>query len=176
MAYFTYFPKIGYDARGIKNDPNFVPITNLLKRVRKKIEVNNAALFEQYFVRDGDTPESLAHQIYGDSTLHWIILYANYMTNPYYDWPLNYFDLQKYVADKYKNSGGVTGTHHYENSNGDIVDAPGTLIAPGVTASGGTAITNFLYEEKLNDKKRTIDIIRLEYLQQIINEFKRFIA
>ena len=37
-------------------------------------------------------------------------------------------------------------------------------------------ITNFLYEEKLNDKKRTIDIIRLEYLQQIINEFKRFIA
>ena len=136
MAYFTYFPKIGYDARGIKNDPNFVPITNLLKRVRKKIEVNNAALFEQYFVRDGDTPESLAHQIYGDSTLHWIILYANYMTNPYYDWPLNYFDLQKYVADKYKNSGGVTGTHHYENSNGDIVDEPGTLIAPGTTASG----------------------------------------
>jgi len=176
MAYFTYFPKIGYDARGIKNDPNFVPITNLLKRVRKKIEVNNAALFEQYFVQDGDTPESLAFQSYGDSELHWIILYANYMTNPYYDWPLNYFDLQKYVADKYKNDGGVTGTHHYEDSNGDIVDAPGTLIAPGTTASGGTAITNFLYEEKLNDKKRTIDIIRLEYLQQIINEFKRFIA
>ena len=176
MAYFEYFPAINYDIRGNKNEARFEQITNILKRVRKKIEVNNAALFEQYFIQDGDRADTLAYQFYGDSTLLWIIMYANYMTNPYYDWPLNYFDLQKYVADKYKNSGGVTGTHHYENSNGDIVDAPGTLIAPGVTASGGTAITNFLYEEKLNDKKRTIDIIRLEYLQQIINEFKRFIA
>jgi len=175
MAYFEYFPAINYDIRGNKNDVRFEQITNILKRVRKKIEVNNAALFEQYFIQDGDRADTLAYQFYGDSTLHWIILYANYMTNPYYDWPLNYFDLQKYVVDKYKNSGGATGTHHYEK-DGYVVDAPGTLIAPGVTASGGTAISNFLYEEQLNDKKRTIDVIRLEYIDQIINEFKRFIA
>ena len=175
MAYFKYFPNTVYNAVDV-NEKKYRLVTNILRRIRKKIEIPNVSIFEQYFNQDGDRADTLAHQFYGDSTLHWIIMYANYMTNPYYDWPLNYFDLQKYVADKYKNSGGVTGTHHYENSNGDIVDAPGTLIAPGVTASGGTAITNFLYEEKLNDKKRTIDIIRLEYLQQIINEFKRFIA
>jgi len=175
MAYFNYFPTIVYDVRGKKNDAQFQKITNLLKRVRKKIEVNNAALFEQYFIKDGDRADTLAYQIYGDSTLHWIIMYANYMSDPYYDWPMTYYDLQKYVSDKYKNVGGPNGIHHYEK-DGFIVDAPGTLIAPGVTASGGTAITNFLYEEQLNDKKRTIDIIRTEYLQQIINEFKKFIA
>ena len=176
MAYFNYFPEIAYDIRGKKDNVRIDFVTNILVRARKKIEITNASLFEQYFIRDGDRADTIAHKIYDDSTLHWLIMYANYMTNPYYDWPLNYFDLQKYVADKYKNSGGVTGTHHYENSNGDIVDEPGTLIAPGTTASGGTAITNYLYEEKLNDKKRTIDIIRTEYLQQIINEFKRFIG
>ena len=176
MAYFNYFPIIGYDVRGKKDNLRIDTVTNILVRIRKKLEITNVSIFEQYFIRDGDRADTLAYQFYNDSTLHWIIMYANYMTNPYYDWPLNYFDLQKYVADKYKNSGGVTGTHHYENSNCDIVDEPGTLIAPCTTASVGTEITNYLYEEKLNDKKRTIDIIRTEFLQQIINEFKRFIG
>ena len=81
MAYFQYFPEINYDVRGTKNDVSLQRITNILVRVRKKLEIINLAFFEQYFVMDGDTPESLAHQVYGDSTLHWIILYGNYMTN-----------------------------------------------------------------------------------------------
>ena len=101
MAYFSYFPIIGYDVRGTKNDQNIQRITNILTRVRKKLEIVNHAFFEQYFVREGDTPESIAHQVYGDSTLHWIIMYGNYMTNPYYDWPLGYRDLQKFVNKKY---------------------------------------------------------------------------
>ena len=66
MAYFTYFPTIGYDVRGIKNDSNIQRITDILKRVRQKLEIINLAFFEESFVQDGDTPESLAHQIYDD--------------------------------------------------------------------------------------------------------------
>ena len=163
MAYFEYFPAINYDIRGNKNEARFEQITNILKRVRKKIEVNNAALFEQYFIQDGDRADTLAYQFYNDSTLHWIIMYANYMTNPYYDWPMTYFDLQKYIAKKYDN---VNGIHHYEDANKYEVDS---------NVPGATAITNSVYEETLNDAKRTIDIIKPQFISQIVAEFKKLI-
>ena len=174
MAYFEYFPTIGYDVRGEKNNERVQSITNVLVRIRKKMNVINSAFFEQYFISDDDRADTLAHQIYGDSTLHWVILYANYMTNPYYDWPLSYFDLQKFIAKKYPSN--INGIHHWENSDGEVVDEPGTIIAPGgVTAGSATAITNYIYEEILNDKKRTINIIRSEYVPQIIKEFKQIL-
>jgi hypothetical protein len=164
MAYFEYFPTIEYDVRSVKNDRRVEQITNVLVRARKKLNVINSAFFEKYFINDGDRADILAHKFYGDSTLHWVVMYANYMTNPYYDWPLAYFDLRKFVEKKYTN---INDTHHYEDSDGYEVDS---------TASGATAITNFIYEERLNDEKRTINIIRAEYIQQVLKEFKTIIV
>ena len=42
------------------------------------------------------------------------------MTDPYYDWPMTYFDLQKYIVKKYANPNGI---HHYEDANGYEVDS-----------------------------------------------------
>jgi len=173
MAYFKYFNKIGYDLSGEDEGLRLRSITNVLNRTRKKLEITNAAIFEQYFINDGDRADTLAYQFYDDSTLHWIIMYANYMTNPYYDWPLTYFDLQKYVAKKYDN---INGIHHYEDSDGNVVDAPNTIISPsGRTSGPADAITNFVYEERLNDQKRVIDVIRVEYVEQIVTEFKELL-
>jgi hypothetical protein len=165
MAYFDYFPTIGYDVRGEKNNVRVQEITNVLVRIRKKMDVINSAFFEQYFISDGDRADTIAHQIYGDSTLHWIVLYANYMTNPYYDWPLPYYDLQKFIDKKYPDN--RNGIHHYEDADGYEVDSD---------ASGATAVTNFVYEETMNDSKRSINIIRGEYIPQILQEFKTFIV
>ena len=165
MAYFEYFPTIGYDVRGEKNNVRVQSITNVLVRIRKKMNVINSAFFEQYFINDGDRADILAHKFYGDSTLHWVIMYANYMTNPYYDWPLPYFDLQKFVAKKYPDN--INGIHHYEDADKYQVDS---------TASGATAVTNFIYEESLNDSKRSINIIRGEYIPQVLQEFKTLIV
>ena len=162
MAYFKYFPIITYDVRGKKNQFQIDVITNILVRVRKKLDLTNLAFFDEYFLQDGDTPESLAHQVYNDSQLHWVILYTNYMTNPYYDWPLTYFDLQKFVNKKY-GVANINATHHYEDADKYEVDS---------TASGATAITNFIYEETLNDAKRNIKIIKIEYVAQIIDELQ----
>ena len=165
MAYFEYFPTIGYDVRSEKNNLRVQSITNVLVRIRKKMNVINSAFFEQYFINDGDRADTLAHQFYGDSTLHWVIMYANYMTNPYYDWPLPYFDLQKFIDKKYPDN--RNGIHHYEDVDGYEVDSD---------ASGATAVTNFVYEETMNDLKRTINIIRGEYLPQVLAEFKSLTA
>jgi len=164
MAYFNYFPEIVYDIRGKKDNVRLDAVTNILVRARKKLEITNASLFEQYFIRDGDRADTIAHKIYDDSTLHWLIMYANYMTNPYYDWPMTYFDLQKYIAKKYDNPNGV---HHYEDANKYEVDS---------NAPGATLVTNSVYEETLNDAKRTIDIIKPEYIQQIVKEFKQLLS
>ena len=163
MAYFKYFPVIAYDVRGKKNQVQIDFITNILIRVRKKLDLTKLAFFDEYFLQDGDTPESLAHQVYNDSQLHWVILYTNYMTNPYYDWPLTYFDLKKFVDKKYSN---INATHHYEDADKYEVDS---------TASGATAITNFIYEETLNDAKRNIKVIKIEYVAQIIDELQLLI-
>ncbi len=173
MAYFKYFTNISYSLSTKEETNKVQSITNVLARARKKLEITNTSIFEQYFIKDSDRADSLAYRFYGDSTLHWIILYANYMTNPYYDWPLTYFDLQRYVAKKYDN---INGIHHYEDSDGNEVDAPNTIISPsGRTSGPADAITNFVYEERLNDKKRVINVIRVEYIEQIINEFKNIL-
>ena len=163
MAYFSYFPTISYDVRGKKNNIRLDVITNVLVRNRKKLDVTDRAVFEMYFIQDGDRPDTLAHQVYGDSTLHWIIMYANYITDPYYDWPLTYFDLQKFTAKKYTD---INGDHHYEDADGYEVDSD---------AAGAVTISNSLYEERKNDLKRTINIIKEEYVSQIIAEFKNLI-
>ena len=166
MAYFRYFNKINYDVRGVKNNVNIDVITNILERVRLKLNfIQNQVFFAQHQIIDGETPEFLAYKYYGDTELHWIILYSQQATNPYYDWPLTYFDLQKFVNKKY-GVANINATHHYEDADKYEVDS---------TASGATAITNFLYEETLNDAKRNLTVIRSEYVSNVVNELKKLL-
>ena len=153
MAYFKYFDTIGYDVRGIKNQPIINNITNMVKY---------QSFFVMHSIVEGETPEYLAYEYYGDAELHWVILYAQQMTNPYYDWPLRYYDLKKFVTKKY-GVANMNAVHHYEDADGFQVDS---------TASGATAITNFLHEETLNDAKRSINMIRPEFVPEIVRELK----
>tara|TARA_Y100000310_G_scaffold144527_1_gene143777 strand:+ start:244 stop:747 length:504 start_codon:yes stop_codon:yes gene_type:complete len=163
MAYFKHFNQINYDVRGVKNNVNIDVITNLLQRVRLKLNfVKNQAFFAQHQIVDGETPEFLAYKYYGNTELHWVILYSHQATNPYYDWPLTYFDLKKFVIKKYGEA-NINSTHHYEDADKYEVDS---------TASGATAITNFLHEETLNDAKRNLTLIRPEYVSNVVKEFK----
>jgi hypothetical protein len=176
MAYFRYFPKVAYDVRGVIDNTQYDLVTNLLSRVLVKChgwkDVDGSAHealvgtcnFQKYLIRDGDKPETLAHQFYGDSELHWIILYTNGSSfqNPYYDWPMTHAVLTKFVEKKY-GSDNIYDTNHYENGDGYQVDSD---------ASGATAVTHFLHEERLNDAKRTIRIMDRQYIDLVIDEFK----
>ena len=191
MAYFRYYPKIAYDIRGIENDKRDDLVTNILARVLVKCHgwkdvdgSSHEALiaiceFEKHIIVDGENPEILAYQFYGDSELHWIILYANgaSMLNPYYDWPMTNYDLNKFVDTKYgslyRNAPHIwpygsasTGAAHYEDADGYEVDS---------TAAGATSVTNFIYEETLNDAKRNLTVIRSEYVSNVVNEFKKLL-
>ena len=70
--YFSKFPFILYDSIG---NIDFKVVTNLLRRVALRANLREDTLvFDTYDVRDGETPEILAHKLYGDSELNWIIL------------------------------------------------------------------------------------------------------
>ncbi len=125
MAYFSYFPKIGYDVRGVEDNEQYDAITNLLSRVLVKChgwaDIDGSAHealvgichYQKYLIRDGDRPDTLAHQFYGDSELHWLIMYANGLSisNPWYDWPVPHGTLSKFITKKYPDN--EYGTHHY---------------------------------------------------------------
>ena len=173
--YFSDFPKILYDAKG---QGSSVVVTNLLRRVaiRSKIK-DNVVLYDTYDIRNGDTPESIAHKLYDDPTLHWVVLLTNDITDRYHQWPMRYSQFLQYVNDKYDD---VNAIHHYEvtQSSGDTTTKievySNSALFSGDTDFYGTAtpITNLEYEESLQDQRRKIKLLDPNYLPQFIKEFE----
>ena len=166
--YFKNFPTIPYDSQG---NGKFKDVKNLLRRIglRSKIK-SNASLFDTYDVKNGETPESIAFKLYGDSELHWVILLLNDVTDRFHDWPMSEAQFLQFVNDKYSNP---DGTHHYEisQSSGDTSKKIniGTDNTDYPTA---TLITNFEHEQEEQDKKRKIRLLDPSYTDQFIEEFK----
>ena len=179
MAYFAYFPKIYYDIRGNTKQQQFDAVTNIMARVIIKSNswkqsddqpnefVEAANGFVKYVIKDGDRPDTLADQFYGDAELHWVVLYANgaSMQQPWYDWPMTQYDLTKFVAKKY-GSGNLNATNHY-SADGFQVDSD---------AAGATIVTNFGHEQTLNDAKRPIRVIESKYVSLVVDEFKSLMS
>lgn len=101
--FLEYFPRVRYDIEKTRlSDYQFV--TNITFRVGIIREVlNNASSYFYYTIKDSDTPEIVASNAYGNPEAHWIILYANNIYDPQYDWPLNDRSFKNYLADKYRN-------------------------------------------------------------------------
>jgi hypothetical protein len=62
---------------------------DITKNVRfLKDILDSITLYEEYSIEDGDTPEIIAHKIYGNVSLHWLIMLANLKFNLWNDFPL----------------------------------------------------------------------------------------
>ena len=113
--YFDSFPLIQYDAAGTGTPKD---VTNILRRVavRSKIK-NQTALYDTYDVKEGETPEIIAHRLYGDAQLHWIVMLFNDITDRYHDWPMTTPQFLAYVNDKY-------GDGDYNPETGEFTPRP----------------------------------------------------
>ena len=167
MSYFERFPLYAYD---IQDTQNQTLITDILRRVNLKGNVAaNTLVFDEYNVQDGDQPDIVARKYYGDSELHWIIVTINNITSRY-DWPLDQVALSDFVNDKYDNPDGI---HHYE-INATSGDTTNKLIVASDT-DGATPVTNYEYEETLNDNKRRIRILDRSFVSKFTDEFRNLI-
>ena len=175
--YFTQFPIINYNITGKNSDLKAVVDIWRRVKVRSKI-VNEISILDKYDVQEGDSPEVVAYKVYGSTDLFWIVCLMNNVVNRYYDWPLDEFTFQKFVADKYDNPEGI---HHYEitqKSGRQEGDGPSDYdhkIEVNSTEPGAEAVSNIEYERRLQDKKRQIKLLQPSYLNAFIDEFRNLI-
>tara|TARA_B110000977_G_scaffold191420_1_gene263529 strand:+ start:156 stop:683 length:528 start_codon:yes stop_codon:yes gene_type:complete len=166
--YFQNFPTIPYDSTGTGE---FKGVTNLLRRVGIRAKVkSNTMLYDTYDVRNGESPESIAFRLYDDAELHWVVLLVNDITDRFHDWPLTEAQFLQFIKDKYTN---VDAIHHYEISqeSGDtsIKISVGT---DNTDYPSATAITNYEYEQEVQDAKRKIRLLDPSYVSDFVEEFK----
>ena len=172
--YFKSFPIIPYDSVG---DLQFKDVTNLLRRVGMRAKLkSNTLLYDTYDVKEGETPEMIAHKLYGDPELHWIILLINDITDRYHQWPMSGMQFLGYINDKYSN---VDGIHHYESTqtSGDTkvkIEVVNDVDENAYT--GLTPITNREFEENEQDKRRKIRLVDPSFVEQFVDEFKKLIG
>ena len=170
MAYFSHFPKVSYDVRG---DGNPQQMINITKRVRfRDYMKTNFVTYDFYDVKSGETPEYIANEFYGDPELHWVVLLANDIIDYYNEWPMTVPQFERYVKSKYDN---VDGIHHYEYTQ-ESGDSTFKIELPNDSATtqpaGSLPVTNYQYEENLQEQRRRIRLIQPRFIGQIKKEFK----
>jgi hypothetical protein len=244
--FFDFFPKIQYDVNYGKYPIN-VTATDIFFRIGMiKDTLQQISSYYVYEIADGETPEILADKFYDDVGAGWMIIYANNIMDPQWDWPLDYNQFNNYIIGKYGSiENAKLNNHHYEkvvtrtNTNSDVISesrfiideekiVDGRLNVPYnyyqpydgyakyadntvlkadtdlVTADSGIeyewkegslpeagfervisfgnsivteevlklAISNYDYENQINESKRTIKVIRKDYYSFIMRQFK----
>jgi hypothetical protein len=107
--YFNNFPKTYYSLDDDSTDLNTA--TNIITRFSFMNGVKEqAAVFYEYDVQDGDTPEIIASKFYDHPERHWIVLMFNDIIDTQYDWPLQYNTFIEYVDKKYHTLGQANTT------------------------------------------------------------------
>ena len=169
MSYFEKFPKIYYDANA---DGKYKVMTDIISRVKLIDSVKENILnFDYYNVKDGETPEMIAHKYYDDPELHWTILVVNDIIDYYTEWPMSVQKFEEFMKDKYANPQGI---HHYEISqtsgNTELVIDVGMNTTDYPSA---TAISNYTYEDRLQEQRRQIRLIQPQYMGGFVKEFEK---
>lgn len=130
MAYFEYLPKVEFRFP----DGKLRTINDLSTRAKIRDSIlSKASSFQKHFIRDGETPESLANFYYGSPELHWIIMMSNNIVSVQSDWPRDTRTFDEYLFQKYKTQ---------TDSDGNTVTLTKTQTAE-VTDFVGTAGNNY---------------------------------
>ena len=146
---------------------------------------NVFTLFNKYEIREGARPDTVAEEFYGSAELDWVVIITAGIINVRNDWPLSSKELYDYSLEVYGDS--LNDVHHWETK--EIKDLNGKLILPkgkvvnsdftipnpdvyNATINPVAYVTNYDYEVTQNNKKRSIYILKREYLQQFLNDMR----
>jgi hypothetical protein len=100
--YFKNMPVINYDIGNIKKVCRNIMVCAKFSDLFRGADQEQ--LFVEYLVKDGETPEEIAHRVYGSASLHWVLLLFNNIINPYFEWPLSQSDLDELIYKSYPGS------------------------------------------------------------------------
>tara|TARA_R100000278_G_scaffold90489_1_gene68964 strand:- start:13 stop:660 length:648 start_codon:yes stop_codon:yes gene_type:complete len=188
MSYFREIPNIRYPSflKEKTSSFDYVEAKNLFRRTKLRDDLqNNFTLFEKYVIPGEARPDNVAQELYGSDHFDWVVLIVAGINNVRNEWPLNARDLYNYCLDKYGDA--LNSVRFFETTEvkdtsgrlilpkGKVVDSNFTIPKPGTptaTLNPVVGISNFEYETRLNDDKRSIFVLRRGYLQDFVNDFR----
>jgi hypothetical protein len=192
MGYFRELPNLEYQSPlpHRSSSDEYVRVKNLFRRVKLRDDLQNVfTLFNKYEIPDGSRPELVAEELYGKPELDWVVLLTAGITHVRDQWPLSDRDIYRYSEQKYEEN--INDVRFYETI--EIKDSSGRLILPaGKVVDGNFTITNpndytatlnpvigvsnYEYEVRKNNAKRSIYILKKSYLQQYLNDMRTIMS
>jgi hypothetical protein len=189
MSFFRELPDLEYQSpfSDSNSSQNYVRAKNLFRRVKLRDDLQNVfTLFNKYQIPEGARPDTVAEEVYGKADYDWVVLLTAGIVNARDEWPLSDRDLYRYAENVYGND--LNAVHHYETTEvkdsngrlilpaGKIVDSNFTIPDPNIpiqTLNPVVGISNYEYETRKNIEKRTIYLLRPDYLQQYLNDMRK---
>lgn len=189
--YFRSIPDIEYVNRFSNAKlSEYIRSKNIFTRVKIREGIfENLMYYVKYNIIGDERPDNVANEYYGDPTLDWMVLLSNNIVNVYDEWPLTQRAFDIFLTEKYGTYDKINQIHHYEteevlNSKGQRILEKGlrvpfnysvTFFDSGlgteVTKTGITkSVTNLDFETKKEDAKRNIFLIKIDYLNMIIDD------
>ena len=192
--YFSYLPNFDYVNR-IPSDQSissYTEVKNLFKRVKLNSDLfQNLTNFTKYQIVGDERPDNVSNKVYDTPNYDWIVLLSNNIINIQDEWPMSNRTFELYMNKKY----GVTnydGIHHYETievkdssnnftvlkkglevpSDYSITFFDGALGKESTITNTNVGVTNFEYESKIQDEKRSIFLLRSDLIQTVIKNIK----
>ena len=155
--YFDKFPNIYYEFI-INGKSELRAVKDITTNVRfRKQLLSQITLYDEYDIKEGETPDIIAAKYYGSSEYHWIVMLANERFNYIEDFPLDNYAFELFVAEKYGDD--LYATHHHEDDDGYVVNV-------------GYPVSNYEHESRVNEKKRRIKLISPTLLSTILANYK----
>ena len=196
--YFRKLPNLDYPTllKTKQSNNDYTETKNLFRRVKIREDLfSNFVVFDKYKIIGDERPDNVAEKIYGDDNLDWIILISNNIIDIKNEWPMTQYDLNTYINEKYTQQ-ELRDIHHYETIEfrdrnnqllvpaGKIVDESFTieyyLGESGLrnngqlkTASPIRSVNNYENEIEINNKKRSINVIKEDVLGLFLKDFNR---
>ena len=196
--YFDKLPDFEYVSRlPDANISDYIPVKNLFKRITLRQDIyQDLSFFTKYEIIGNDRPDNVALKVYGRSDLDWVVLTSNNIINVQDEWPMPQLEFDAYLLNKYGTYDNLNSSHHYETTelknSDDVIIVQKGLQVPStysityyfdsgidsgmVTSYPVVEITNYQYEEKLNNDKRSIFLLKPRYLNVIIDDFEELMT
>ena len=193
--YFKQVPDFEYVSRlPDAKISDYIAVKNLFKKAELRPDIfQDLSTFQKYQIKGDDRPDNVAEDFYQDSSLDWLVLTSNNIINIQTEWPMSQRDFDRFLLDKYGTYANLESTHHHEtlevkNSKGVVMLEKGLEVESDfsfsyydwwlkeqktvATANLVTEVTNYQYEEKIEDAKRNIFLLKVRYLNLVTDDLE----
>ena len=190
--YFGQIPDFEYVSRlPDARISDYIPVKNFFKKGKLREDIiEQTAVFTKYKIKGDDRPDNVAQELYGDPDLDWVILASNNILNVYDEWPMTQRNFENYLLEKYGTYEQMNAVHHYEttevkNKQGAVITAAGLQVDSDFSVTyydaleegyntkyPVTSVTNYDFEQKIQDDRRNIFTLKPRYLNIVKDDLK----